>query len=155
MKYLPGKKTMIFIIIIIIVDNLAQRHDKNVRKETDLKVAQIIEDKIDKNTVKTISLSREMGSWGLTFNAKLQLDNEKVSLIKGFAEGSNGANITIAGNPIGFGISSPKFWLEKNNINGQQVYDVRVDFKRARLLVFNESVTYLVGRYKPTIVIKP
>jgi hypothetical protein len=152
MKSQSYKKIFAVIVVIFIIDSFVVRYGQGLRKEVELKYAQIIEEKIDRNTNKTISLSRTMGGWGLTLNAKLKLEKEKISLIKGYTEGSTGANITIGGNPIGFGVSSPNFWLEENSINGHSVYDVRVNFKRVRFLIFNESVTMLVGRYTPKYI---
>lgn len=142
---------IVFLVVLAVVfDNIAVRYGQEKRNELDEKYAQIIEEEVTEKTIKTISLKREMGNWGMSFQARLKLEDKKVSLLKGFIDGSTGANVTIAGSPIGFGISSPNFWLEIKDNNSKTSYEVYANFKRARLLVFNESVTYLVGRYTPT-----
>lgn len=96
----------------------------------------------------TVRVERSIGKYGTTFVGVLQVEGNKVSLVKGYIRGSTGANISIGGTSLGIGIANPEFWIEKEKINDSNhaiKYSVIVSHKLIRLFILNERKTILVG----------
>jgi hypothetical protein len=67
----------------------------------------------DTEPTETVVLERPIGIRGTKFVVVVQVEGDTATLAKGYIKGSTGANFTVAGQSLGFGVSNPEFWIEK------------------------------------------
>ena len=99
--------------------------------------------------IEAVVLERPVGIHGTKFVAVVQVEGDTATLTKGYIKGPTGTNFTVAGQTLGFGISNPEFWMEKENrstgTTRNSIFRVFVNFRRVHLFIFNEQQTSLVG----------
>ena len=96
----------------------------------------------------TVRVERAIGDYRTSFVGVVQVEDTNVTMVKGYVRGSTGMHITVGGQSLGFGISTPEFWIEKETVpddTGTVIYKVVVSYSRIKFLILNERHTMLVG----------
>ena len=100
----------------------------------------------------TLTFSREFGSYGTKLITVLGFEETgSVKIHNARIDGPTGAQISVFGQKIGFGVSYLDSYFEDELQNGTRTIKVFITIKRIHLFILNENATFLVG----TLVVRP